>query len=269
VLRLASAAVLAPLLWVLIKLTPPIAFYLFGLSIIGLACLELYSMLEAGGQRPFRAAGLGLCLLIGWSFSPLPPALDPRTVLVAGVLCIVAAAMAVRREPATMLGAVWSTLLATLVVALMLGHLIAIRSLPGDDGADVLLALFLCVILADTGAYYVGSTLGRHRFVPSLSPRKTWEGVGGGVVGGLVGALIAHLWFYKRLPLEHALVLGVLLALTGLVGDLSVSMVKRAVGVKDSSQLIPGHGGVLDRTDSLLFAAPVTFYYYLAFLAPR
>lgn len=265
-LRLATAAVLAPLLWVVIKLAPPIVFDLVGLGVMGAACLELYRMLEIGGQRPLRGAGLGLCLLIGWSFSDLPPALEPRTVLVAGVLLVVGGAMLVRREPATMLGTVWSTLLAVLVIALMLGHLIAIRGLPGNDGQDLLLLLFLCVILADTGAFYVGSTLGRHRLVPRLSPRKTWEGVGGGLVGGLAGALLAHVWFYKRLPLEHALALGVLLAVTGLLGDLSVSMIKRAVGVKDSSRLIPGHGGVLDRTDSLLFAGPVIFYYYAAFL---
>jgi len=87
------------------------------------------------------------------------------------------------------------------------------------------------------------------------------------VAGSIVGALIGHFWFFQRLPLVHALALGVVLCAAGIVGDLGESMLKRSAGVKDSSRLLPGHGGVLDRVDSLLVAAPVLYYYWSAFLS--
>jgi phosphatidate cytidylyltransferase len=102
---------------------------------------------------------------------------------------------------------------------------------------------------------------------PVVSPKKTWEGAAGGVLGSVAGALVAHAWFFNRLPVGHAVALGVLLCGAGILGDLAESMLKRAAGVKDSSALLPGHGGVLDRVDSLLVAAPVLYYYWGVFLA--
>jgi phosphatidate cytidylyltransferase len=99
-----------------------------------------------------------------------------------------------------------------------------------------------------------------------LSPKKTWEGALGGVAASVGGALLAHVWFYQRLPIPHAIVLGILLGVAGILGDLAESMVKRAAGVKDSARTLPGHGGFLDRTDSLLFSAPVLYYYSMRFL---
>jgi phosphatidate cytidylyltransferase len=125
----------------------------------------------------------------------------------------------------------------------------------------------LCVTLSDTGAYYAGSAFGSHRMAPVISPKKSWEGVAGGVIGSLIGALLGHFWFFQRLPLAHALALGVVLCAAGILGDLGESMLKRTAGVKDSSALLPGHGGVLDRVDSLLVAAPVLYYYWMVFLA--
>ena len=96
---------------------------------------------------------------------------------------------------------------------------------------------------------------------PSISPKKTWEGAAGGVVACVGAAVLAHFWFYQRLPLHHALVLGAIIAVSGIVGDLAESMVKRAAGAKDSSALLPGHGGILDRLDSLTFTAPLFFHF--------
>jgi phosphatidate cytidylyltransferase len=126
--------------------------------------------------------------------------------------------------------------------------------------------LFICVIFGDTTAYYVGTAFGRRRMAPELSPRKSWEGAAGAVVGSTAGALIAHFWFYQKLPLAHALAIGILLGAAGVLGDLAESMIKRACGVKDSSGLLPGHGGVLDRIDGLLFAAPALYLYLNLFL---
>jgi phosphatidate cytidylyltransferase len=125
----------------------------------------------------------------------------------------------------------------------------------------------LCVTLSDTGAYYVGSKLGSHKMAPVISPRRAGRGRSGGILGSVIAALVAHAWFFQRLSIAHALVIGVLLCVAGIVGDLAESVLKRAAGVKDSSALLPGHGGVLDRVDSLLVAAPVLYYYWWVFLA--
>ena len=119
--------------------------------------------------------------------------------------------------------------------------------------------------LSDSGALFVGRALGRHKMAPMVSPSKTWEGG----LGGLVVALLGGLVFGKmlHLPLAHAAALAVLCGLAGQIGDLSESALKRDLGVKDSGVVIPGHGGILDRIDSLLFSAPIAYYYILFFLA--
>jgi phosphatidate cytidylyltransferase len=174
--------------------------------------------------------------------------------------------MARRETPDAMLRAASSTLFPVLFVGMTLGTVVGLRVRAGDDGTDTLLLLLVCVICSDTAAYYVGSAIGRHRMAPVLSPRKTWEGAAGGLVASIGGALVAHFWFYQRLSVAHALAIGVLLSVAGVCGDLAESMVKRAAGAKDSSALLPGHGGLLDRVDSLLLAGPAFYYYYRLFL---
>jgi phosphatidate cytidylyltransferase len=147
-----------------------------------------------------------------------------------------------------------------------LGYLPRMRAIPGEDGADLLLLVLVCVICTDVAAYYVGSNFGKHRMAPRLSPKKSWEGAAGGLLASVGVAVLANFWFFQRLPLGHAIAIGLILGVVAILGDLSESLVKRAAGVKDSSSLIPGHGGLLDRVDSLLFAGPVLYYYYMAFL---
>ena len=142
-------------------------------------------------------------------------------------------------------------------IGLGLSHLLGLR-LRVDGQAWVWVAI-ACTWGADTLAYFGGRAWGRHKFWPRWSPKKTWEGFMAGIFGGMLGGWIVTL--FLPLPLAHVLAVGVLVALVGPFGDLSVSMIKRYTGVKDSSQLLPGHGGFLDRIDSILFAAVVVFYY--------
>jgi len=265
-LRLATAAVLAPLLWFFIRQAPPWGFHVFAIPMIGLACWECYTMLEVRGSRPFKWCGLAAGIAMGWSFTELPPRFDALLPVIGIVILALVLAMWMRKDPPAMLDAAVFTIFPVVTVGLALGYLIGLRGMPGEDGQDLLLLLFFCVIMSDTAAYYVGSTLGRHRMAPRLSPKKSWEGALGGLAGSVGAAVVAHLWFYQRLPLGHAIALGLILGAAGILGDLSESMLKRAVGVKDSSNLLPGHGGVLDRTDSLLIAGPVLYYYYRYFL---
>jgi phosphatidate cytidylyltransferase len=210
--------------------------------------------------------GLVAGLAVVWSFLDVAPRFGPELPLVWLVLTAIVLAMWRRAEPREMLESSTYTVCPVLFVGLGLAFLAGLRSMPGEDGEDLLMLLFGCIILADTAAYYVGSWIGKRRLAPLLSPNKSWEGALAGLAASMLGALIAQSWFYQRLPLAHALTLGVLLGLAAIVGDLAESTLKRAVGVKDASRLLPGHGGLLDRTDSLLFAGPLLYYYYRWFL---
>ncbi len=140
-----------------------------------------------------------------------------------------------------------------------IGHLLGLRFLP-DGIAWVWLALF-STWGADTFAYFVGRSLGKHKFFPRLSPKKTWEGIAGGVLGGIVGGMSVGI--FSVIPIETGIIVGILVSLLDPFGDLSISMMKRYAGVKDSSHLFPGHGGMLDRTDSVFFAVVLVYYYAL------
>ncbi len=141
-------------------------------------------------------------------------------------------------------------------------HFILLRQLP--TGERWLLLTLTGTWLADSGAYFIGSRIGRHKMTPTLSPKKSWEGLAGGVLFGMALTPIVAAAF--GLPWIHGVALGLVGATIGTLGDLSISMIKRQVGAKDSGHLIPGHGGALDRLDSLLFTT-IVGYYYLIWIA--
>jgi len=133
------------------------------------------------------------------------------------------------------------------------------------SGGDRLLLLFGLLWIGDTAAMGVGKWLGRHKLAPSVSPNKTVEGFIGGIVGAVAVGLVVHVWRLESsqfFTLSDAVLLSVGCSVFGQLGDLVESMWKRSVGIKDSSAIIPGHGGVLDRFDSLLFAAPFMYFYF-------
>jgi len=119
---------------------------------------------------------------------------------------------------------------------------------------------------ADMAAYYGGTLFGSHKLAPAISPGKTWEGAIAGMMISLLAAALAHFWFFRELPFKLALPLAYLMNFLGVVGDLAESALKRGAGTKDTANILPGHGGLLDRMDSLLFNAPVIYYFaYLYF----
>ncbi len=130
-------------------------------------------------------------------------------------------------------------------------------------GGDWLLFLFGVLWVGDTAAMGIGRWLGRHKLAPAVSPNKTVEGFIGGIVGALAIGVLMYFWKFHRLEWYHVLILAGGCSIFGQLGDLVESMWKRSIGIKDSSPIIPGHGGVLDRFDSLLFAAPFMFFYRL------
>ena len=137
---------------------------------------------------------------------------------------------------------------------LLLSALVPLRGL--DRGEWWIILALTVTWLNDTGAYFAGRAFGRRKLYPRISPSKTWEGAIGGAAGSILGALIVQQFWLPRLPAWGAALVGVGAAVLGPIGDLSESMLKRAFGAKDSGRLLPGHGGILDRIDALLFNAP-------------
>ena len=161
-----------------------------------------------------------------------------------------------------MLASAGATILGVLYVALLGSHVISIRTGFKPDLSRHLLSFFFLVLMgADAGAYYVGRAFGKRKLAPSISPGKTWEGVIGGVVAALAMAALSHFWFFRELPLKWMLPLAVVMTIVGILGDLAESALKRGAGAKDAANILPGHGGILDRLDSLLFNAPLIYYF--------
>jgi len=152
--------------------------------------------------------------------------------------------------------------MATLYVGMLGGSLIRLRSDFHEVGPKLVFFLMLVVWLGDTGAYYVGKKFGKHKMSPLISPKKTIEGGIGGITMSMLTAVVIQMTFFKEFPLVHAIIAGAILSVTGMIGDLAESMWKRSANVKDSGTLLPGHGGFLDRFDSVLFAAPILYTYW-------
>jgi len=155
----------------------------------------------------------------------------------------------------------------TLAGLLYVPALMSVLPLLKDSGRPEWLTVVLCMaFFSDTVAYFFGRAFGRHKLYPAVSPAKSWEGAFGGIVGScLATVVLGSLWLLPELPILHAIFLGIFGSVAGQTGDLVESMLKRTFGVKDSGAILPGHGGLLDRIDALLFVAPVA-YYYLALL---
>lgn len=154
------------------------------------------------------------------------------------------------------------SVMATLYVGMLGGSLIRLRQ-DFPDGPKLVFFLLIVVWIGDAGAYYVGKNLGKRRLSPRISPKKSVEGLVGGVITSILAAIGIHFAFFQKFPLVHAVIAGSVLSLAGVVGDLAESMWKRSAAVKDSGTLIPGHGGFLDRFDSIFFTTPMLYVYWV------
>jgi phosphatidate cytidylyltransferase len=269
--RAISAAVLVPVLLLVLAIGGPVLAAAVALATV-LAAMEVFALLKAAGYPPLPALGTALALAVVLD-AAFPGLFEGSGLLLGAVgIVLVAVASFTRLDPhdglatwiATIFGALYVSLLSFL---LRLGHAapdVSATSPAGWLGAERgwILLLVLAVWAYDTGAYLVGKDFGRTRFLTHISASKTIEGLLGGVVAttAVVGLL---LWALGQPPV-HALALGPLTAMAAQVGDLAESTIKRAAGAGDSGALIPGHGGILDRVDSFLFAAPVVTLYVLA-----
>lgn len=257
--RLYTAAVLIPAVYVIIVHLAPWALTLLLIAVGSLALLELYR-LSFQSRFNYVLVGVGSTTFV-LTLARSHMSLTLPELLLGGAFVIAVTASFVATSTKHRWNDALITMFGVLYVGVTLSTVVSTRSLPTGE----FLVLFLAVVTwaSDTGAYYAGTLWGKHLLLPSISPKKTVEGVLGGLVLAVAAAILAQWWFASQLSLSDAVILGVLLTGAGLIGDLFESMIKRRTGVKDSGGILPGHGGMLDRLDSLLFTAP-TFYYYVA-----
>ena len=265
-----------PLLIAAVWFEQPLPWFTVLIAIWGvLAVFEFYRLVAASKVPPLTYFGLIWTLLFVLSrnsnlLSILEPHFDtnlltPLLLATVVLLPLIWFLLRTQKEGAFTSWA-W-TIAGIFYVGWLLSYLVALRGL--EDGRNWIFFALFTTFASDTTAFFVGRALGKHHLAPNISPGKTWEGA----VGGIFGAIIVSLFFILPTPLflhlswGQAILLGLLVSILGQLGDLTESMFKRNMGVKDSGRLIPGHGGFLDRMDSIVFAGVVVYYYALFFNA--
>jgi phosphatidate cytidylyltransferase len=265
-IRLATAAVGAPLIIALLYKGPPWGFYLLVLPATLIGAWELFNMTHPG-DRLSQLLGVGMSAVA--SLATYVAEGDARVLMTTIIAVPLLGPLLTLVRPGDMKSA---ALRATamgfgpLYIGVPLTLLALMRrDLHGDGPAYVVLTIMFAWF-GDTGGYFAGRFLGRHKLYEAVSPKKTVEGSIGGLAGSVFGAMLAHFWFLPSLSLPHGIILGLVAGALGQAGDLGESLLKRSTGVKDSGAIVPGHGGILDRVDALLVTSAVTFLYSIWFI---
>lgn len=248
----------------------PIAIWIIGwgpetvynATIAIVAVLALYEFLALGKAKGYDVPII-LCILIMLVIMAafIMPSVSVELGMFTALLLIPGWYVLGRKELEESLPSSAIAVLATTYVGMLGGSLIRLHN-DFAEGSKLVFFLLMVVWMGDTGAYYVGKRFGKHKLSPRISPKKTVEGLAGGIVASMLAAAIAHFTFFESFPLLHAMIAGMILSFAGVVGDLAESMWKRSAAVKDSGTLLPGHGGFLDRFDSIFFTAPILYSYW-------
>jgi len=258
------ASIILPMWW-------PQAVWLFvAIAAFALAAglFEFYSLtkkLELKADASMGYVGAA-ALFVGFVFDA--PAKGPDVLIATLALVMIAILISqtfrFQKDFSKMLTGIGVTMLGVIYVAFLGGFLVTTR-MGFDNRPNLsthLLAYFFLVIFgSDIGAYVSGRALGKHKLAPTISPGKTIEGLAGGLVAAAAFAALATFWFFPELPYQYSIPLAIVLAAVGVLGDLCESAMKRGAGAKDAASILPGHGGFLDRLDSLLFGAPILYYF--------
>jgi phosphatidate cytidylyltransferase len=258
--RVLSAVVILPVVFGTLWYLPPIATLVIAELVVAIGFAEYASLAERLGMRlPRFAAGTAAVALCAAFY--VGPSVVAIVLLAAPVALGLVALAGPRRTE--MLADLSAALFGMLYLGVPLGALVAVR---WEDGRAPALLLLAAIMVSDTVQYYGGRSFGRTPLAPSISPKKTVEGAVCGFVGGIVVMSLGGVWVLPRVGIAAGALMGAALVGIGIAGDLFESQLKRAAGLKDASRLIPGHGGMLDRIDALLFAAPV-YYLFLRLVA--
>ncbi len=266
--RFISAVVLIFIAIIGTVFLPNWAFLVAVTFIIGLALYEFFSLVQKKGIPIYKPFGIivGICIPLSIYFR-FEPTEKWELAFMVGLCLVLFLLQFMRRTSADALSAVSITFFGILYISWFFSFIIKLKliqdiSLP--EGSRLVGFLLLVSKLGDIGAYLVGSKLGKHSLIPRISPKKSIEGAIGGFILSLTGAIISKT-FLPTMSYLHLIILGILLGVLAQIGDLSESLIKRDCAAKDSNSIFPGLGGVLDLIDSLLFTAPV-FYFYIRVL---
>src|SRR5688500_10052417 len=271
--RILTAAIALPILIASIVLPsyiPETVWIFVAIAVLALAAglFEFFSLTKKlqlkadAGIAYLGAAGLTVAFIVD------APANDPNLLIMALALFIIIVLITqtfrFQKDFSKMLGGMGVTILGLRYIAFLGGFLIATR--VGFEGKPYLsthlLAFFFLVLMgSDTGAYFAGRAFGKHKLAPTISPGKTWEGLAGGLIAAAAFAALSTFWFFPELPYQFSIPLAMVMAGVGVLGDLAESAMKRGSKTKDAASILPGHGGLLDRLDSLLPGAPILYYF--------
>lgn len=257
--RVITSLCAIPLLIILIWFDKPLPWFTLFIALWGaLAAFEFYRMVAGSKAPPLTYFGIIWTLLFilspHFDYGFLPLLLFASAVILSPILLMLRP-----RKESFFASWVW-TMAGILYVGWLLSYLVALRLEVGRSW--VFLAIFT-TFGSDMAAFFVGRALGRHRLAPLISPGKTWEGAVAGVFGAIIASLIVVAVFSMPLSFGQAILLGLLVSIFGQIGDLLESLFKRRMGVKESGKLLPGHGGLLDRMDSVVFAGIVVYLFYI------
>lgn len=264
--RVLTAVVVLPLVVGAIALFPHRGPWLLAAILCVLGVSEAHTLLARASLPSSHIAFLpGIALF--FEMAGAPDAAREFSVsglpIMAGVGAALVAVMRAERLGIQALAAETAGALCGLLIGLGAGSFAALSSMaPSDEGTARIFLLLAVIIVSDVFAYFVGHAVGRHKLAPLVSPGKTVEGAIGGLIGASLAAALVGSVYFKGQPLGVLIMIGVVVAVAGIVGDLLESLFKRYVGAKDSGSLFPGHGGALDRMDAFLLAAPVLYAFF-------
>ncbi len=256
--RMAAILVGVPCVYIITERGGVFFLLLVDLMIL-LGLSEFFQLMEAKGNRPSRLLGYTAALAVSLHVYLDGPAL---TLVLTVILVLIMIREVFRPDADKALANIAVTVLGIMYVGWLGSHLVMLRELDVDYGSRIVFFGLLIIWACDTVAYIVGILFGRRKLVPHISPNKTWAGALGGLVGGTLAGWVSVSTFLPVITPVTGAGLGLACAVIGQLGDLVESLLKRDAGIKDSAQLIPGHGGILDRVDSLLFSMPLLFYWF-------
>lgn len=264
--RVLTALVLIPLIYAVVRYFPPVLFLLFLTLLVLIGQYEFYKFYYKSFSI-FPLIGLLFGAMLLFSFYADRHLFEMRGVaLTAMVILCLACFIFFKANISDSVTAVSVIIFGVMYVAWPLAHLIPLRGL--SNGQNLVFFILIVTWGVDTGAYYTGRNLGRHKLSPAISPGKTVEGAIGGVISCILAALLSRWLFLPELTINNTLFMGIVFGIISQIGDLSESMLKRGAAVKDSGSLLPAHGGLLDRVDSIIFTLPL-FYYYVIYFVPE
>jgi phosphatidate cytidylyltransferase len=250
--RLIVAAVLLPPIYLYILYLPPEYFLFLVILISSLALTEFYSMYNVSGILKYACFFFGVSIL-GVSFFFKDQLLNS---IIVSVITIMVVRLLIKRDPVSSLSDISAPVVGLVYIPVLCSFQMQIR----QSGPEWIIFLYGTVWASDSMAYYIGKGMGRKKLYKEVSPNKTVEGAAGSFLGGAIGAIVLKLTVVTHLSISSAVFIGIMIGVVAIIGDLVESMFKRDAGMKDSGVIIPGHGGMLDKLDGVLFAGPVLYW---------